>query len=66
MKGLFQCPPWARSFCPFRRAAYMGCLTFWALLLWAAWSFGRVAVGLLGLQVVLLWTFGASPVLETC
>ena len=18
MKGLFQCPPWARSFCPFR------------------------------------------------
>ena len=24
MKGLFQCPPWARSFCPFRACgAYM-------------------------------------------
>ena len=22
MKGLFQCPPWARSFCPFRACSY--------------------------------------------
>ena len=29
MKGLFQCPPWARSFCPFRAYCclllYLGC-----------------------------------------
>ena len=26
MKGLFQCPPWARSFCPFR-ACYLWSIT---------------------------------------
>ena len=25
MKGLFQCPPWARSFCPFYGRVAMGC-----------------------------------------
>ena len=28
MKGLFQCPPWARSFCPFRACCFW---SFWAL-----------------------------------
>ena len=23
MKGLFQCPPWARSFCPFRACCFL-------------------------------------------
>ena len=27
MKGLFQCPPWARSFCPFRACCFW---SFWA------------------------------------
>ena len=27
MKGLFQCPPWARGFCPFRACCFW---SFWA------------------------------------
>ena len=73
MKGLFQCPPWARSFCPFRACccgllgllgvAAVGFLAFWALLLWASWPFGRCCLyGLLGVLLGLLGLLGVAAV----
>ena len=47
--------PWAKSFCPFRACCWVF-LAFWAC-----------CCGLLGhFRALLLWTFGPSPVLETC
>ena len=46
MKGLFQCPPWARSFCPFRACCY-GLHRHQGELLWAYWASGRAAMGFL-------------------
>ena len=47
MKGLFQCPPWAKSFCPFRACCFkellplQGVLPTFSLRAASSLSFGR-------------------------
>ena len=42
MKGLFQCPPWAKSFCPFRACCLLELLTLQGMLLIRALTFQGV------------------------